>query len=104
MAKQSMSEVAHDLVARSRAGDQNAMAIITLVGQKARKEGPNSLKAKLAYRLIKHEIDGAKPYQFGADPRVPYPPVPFLEGLLDPQSFYQCFARILGYRRGIAAT
>jgi hypothetical protein len=93
---------ARDLVARARAGDQNAMAIIALVGENARKEGPSKLKAKIAYAALNKEINKEKT-DIGEDERLPFPPPPFLEGLTEPVSFYPCLARAISYRRGFSS-
>jgi hypothetical protein len=92
-------DTARELVDRARAGDQNAMAIISLVGENARSEGPSKLKAKIAYAALKKEINRGKT-EIGEDERLPFPPPPFLEGLSEPLSFYPCLARAIGYRRG----
>lgn len=89
---------ARDLIARSRAGDQNAMAIIALVGENARSEAPGNIKAKISYNIFKKVAEEDTTH--GEDQRLPFPPPPFLEGLAEPVSFYPCLARAINYRRG----
>jgi hypothetical protein len=75
------------------------MAIISLVGENARNEGPNKIKAKVSYAILEKEIKRGET-EIGDDERLPFPPPPFLEGLTEAVSFFPCLARALSYRRG----
>ncbi len=120
------------LVRRARAGDENAMGLITRVGQEARKG--NNPRAQAAFAALKEFIDKnpAQDFVLGAepvimdppsptaiqkavpdteitvrrvDPELRKPPVPrgLFDRLFDPEYFALVIIRACQYRNGLPA-
>jgi hypothetical protein len=126
-------EQAAKLVRRTRAGDQNAMAIVYRIGEEARK---GNKRASLAAKAVKQYIQqnpGEPGFTLGAEPpavmdaspstaivvaspvaaivsggpdpesRKPVLPPGSLEGILDPSALAIVVMRVLPYQHGLAA-
>jgi len=119
-----MASEAASLVRRSRAGDQNAQALIAMVGREARKGVP---RARTAFELLRQYIDANPPQEFALgtepalvmdppkvslvktkpakkmDPELRKPPLPrgSLEGLFYPDQMAICILRACAYRHGL---
>lgn len=97
-----MTDAANDLVERARLGDQNAMGVITLIGQEARKEekSHSRIRSRIAYEAIRRAIRATSPKMNGED--VP-PPKSLLKGVTDENGFKPCIARLARFKDGLCA-
>lgn len=100
MAKVDMVQVSRDLVERARSGDQNAMAIIQLVGVNARKEekDPTAIRARVAYACLKRAIAHS---DIGSEPMAAPPQL--ITGVARPRFFAACVERLQRCKDGMHA-
>jgi hypothetical protein len=125
MSSNAMVQQAASIVRRTRAGDQNAWAIIYKIGEQAR-TGRNP-RAVEAYTLVRSYIEHnpSAPFQLGEgkpvvidtpggmvptrglriqqDPEMRKPPLPkgVLNGILDPDMTARCILNACQFRRGL---
>jgi len=96
----SMCDAARDLVIRAREGDQNAMAIIALVGKNARREGksPTQIKSRVAYACLQKAVNEDK-----IAGEKPLPPKPLLIAVREPETFVAAYERLKRCEGGLCS-